>query len=196
MRTNFMKTIGLTLFITFLMPAGILLANESAPDYRMTSNTANWKNVEDASNLFRRMQTLAINARNAVGPIQVAETDLGWQIQAVKLIRARNNVNKMGEDLQQLNEVSSKVLPWQQRLIHKASPQVHEMAYQLEAAINTLNQYQSKDHLALTEYPQNINQIYRSANQISDTIGTVTQYAHAEEKMAELNKMNGTKAGS
>ncbi|MGA8182105.1 MAG: hypothetical protein WB819_00500 [Terriglobia bacterium] len=196
MRTNFMKTIGLALFITLLMPAGMLFAKESVQATGLTSNTSNWYDVEEASNLLNRMQTLALNARNAIGQIQVAETDLGWQIQAVKLDRARNNVNKMGEDLVRLDEISSKVEPWQQRLIHKVSPRVHEMAYQLDAAINSLNQYQSKDHLALTEYPQNINMIYRDANQMSDAIGTVTQYAHAEQKMAALNSISSTNAGS
>ncbi len=196
MRTNFMKTIGLALFMTLLMPAGMLFARESNSASSLTSKTANWYDVEEASNLLNRVQTHAINTRNALGQDQVAETDLAWQIQALNLDRARYNINKMGADLLQLDEISSKVEPWQQRLIHKVTPQIHEMGYQLEAAINTLNKYQSKDHLALTQYPHYINQVCRNANQVSGTIGTVTQYAHAEQKMAALNMMSRANTSS
>lgn len=193
---NLTKTIGLALFIALLMPVGMLFANETSSASGLTSNTANWYDVEQASNVLSRMQTLTSHTRNALEPIQVNETDMAWQYQAWRLNRARSNVNRMGEDLLQLNKISSKLEPWQQSLIHKITPRVQEIAYQLDAAINTLNQYQSKDHIALTEYPQNISQICRNAHQMSDAIGTVTQYAHAEQKMAALKRMKGTKAGS
>ncbi len=196
MRTNFMKIIGLALFMTLLMPAGMLFARESDSANGVTSKTANWYDVEEASNLLNRMQAHAINTRNVLGQNQAAETDLAWQIQALNLDKARSNVNRMGADLLQLDEISHKVEPWQQRLVHKVTPQVHEMGYQLEAAINTLNKYQSKDQLALTQYPNYINQVCRNANQVSGTIGSVTQYAHAEQKVAALHELNSTKAGS
>jgi len=196
MRTNLMKMIGLALFMTLLMPVGMLFAKESTPTNSLTSNTANWYDVEEASNLLGRMQTHAINARNALGQNQVSETDLAWQIQALNLDNARSNVNRMGADLLQLDRISSKVEPWQQRLIYKVTPQVHEMAYQLEAAINTVNEYQSKDHLALTQYPQYVNQVCRNANQVSGTISNVTRSADTEEKVAALHELNTTKVGS
>lgn len=196
MHKNSMKLIGMTVFITLLMPVGMLFAKESAPASSLTSSNANWYDVEKASNLLNRMQTHAINTSNALGQNQVAETDLAWQIQALNLDRARSNVNKMGADLLRLAEIRGKVEPWQQRLIHKVTPQVHEMATQLDAAINTLNKYQSKDHLALTQYPQYINQVCRNANLVSGTIGRVTHYARAEQKVAALNRMSSTNTGS
>ena len=196
MRTNFMKMIGLALFITLIIPAGMLFAKESVPASSLTSKTANWYDVDQASNLLNRMQVLAVNTRNALGQNQVAETDLAWQIQALNLDTAKSNVNRMGADLLRLDEISSKVEPWQQRLVHKVTPQVHEMAYQLDAAINTLNEYQSKDRLALTQYPQNINQVCRNANLVSGTISSVTRYARSEQKVAALHKLNDTNTGS
>jgi len=196
MRTNFIKAIGLALLIGLLMPAGMLLANESSPTSGLTSTNANWYDVEQASNLLSTMQILANNARNALGPIQVNETDMAWQYQALRLNRARNNVNRMGDALLRLDEMSSKLEPWQQRLIGRITPQVHELAYQLDAAIHRLNKYQSKNHLALTQYPQNINHFYTNANQMANAIGTVTRYVHAEEKMAALHKINSAKTRS
>lgn len=196
MRTNLMKIVGLSLFMTLLMPMGMLFANESGPENSLTSNTANWYDVEEASNLLGRMQTHAINARNALGQNEVSETDLAWQIQALNLDNARSNVNRMGADLAQLDKIGNKVEPWQLRLIQRVTPQVHQMAHQLDAAIDTLNKYQSKDHLALTRYPQNIKQVCRNANQLSGTIGSVTRSAHTEEKVAALHKLNVMNTGS
>lgn len=196
MRTNLIKTMGLALFIGLLMPAGTLLAKASSTTPGLTSNSSNRYDVKEASDLLNSMQDLAINARNSLGPIQVNETDLTWQDQSIRLNRARSNVNKMGDDLLQLDEMSSKLEPWQQRLIRKITPRVQEMAFQMDAAIHKLRQYHSKDHLALTQYPQNINQIYTNADQLADSVRTVTQYVHAEEKMAALNKMNRAKARS
>jgi len=196
MRTNFMKTIGFGLFIGLLMPAGMLFAKAPAPVIGVTTNTSRTYDRDEASSLLNRIQDLAIKARETVGPINVDEIDLRWQGQAVELDRAKSSVDRMGDDLLRLDEISSRLEPWQQRLIHKITPQVHEMAYQLDAAITTLNKYQLRDRLALTHYPQYINDFCKSSNRVEDTISTFTQYVQAKQKMAELNKMNGAKASS
>jgi two-component SAPR family response regulator len=92
--------------------------------------------------------------------------------------------------------MKTRLEPWQQSLLKKITPNLHAMVYQTDQALNTLSNHEDRIALTMTYYPQNINLIYKNANQMSDTIEAVTQYAHAEEKMAELNKMNGTKAGS
>ena len=66
------------------------------------------------------------------------------------------------------------------------------MVYQTDAALNTINAHQNRDYLALTQYPKNINVLYKNASQMGNTIGTVTQYAHAEERMAELKQNTGS----
>ena len=196
MRKNFRRTMGLLVFCGLLMPAGMLFANKTYQPPSTTSNNSNWYDVEEASSLLNHLQDLAIKSKETIGPIKVSEIDLRWQGQATMLNAARSRVNKMANDLLRLKEMSSKVEPWQQGLIHKITPNIHEMAYQLDAAINTLNKYQLRHRLALTQYPQNLNGFCRNAGQVADTIGIVTQYAHAEEKMAELNKTTGTLAGS
>lgn len=196
MRTNFMKTIGLALLIGLVMPVGMLFAKESSPATALTTKTSHWYDVDEASTLLNRIQDLAMKAKASVAPIQVEEIDLPWQGQVSMLNTARSRVDRMGQDLLRLDEISSKLEPWQQNLIHKITPRVHEMAYQLDAAIETLNKYQLRNRLALTQYPQNINEFCKSSSQVQDAIGTVTQYVHAEEKMAALNRMSGAKARS
>jgi DNA repair exonuclease SbcCD ATPase subunit len=196
MRRNLARTIESIVLVSLLMPVGMLLATETYQPPAVTSSTANWYDVEQASNLLNEMQTRALHVRKEVARLQVQEIELGWQAQAARLVRAKNDINTIGNDMVRLDQMRSKLEPWQQSLINKTTPALHEMVYQTDAAINRLNAHQSRTILSLTQYPKNINQIYRNATQMANTFQTVTQYAHAEEKMAELSKGNLTEAGS
>ena len=195
MRLNFFKTTGLLLLAGLLMPAGMLLATENHQPPAVTSSTANWYDVEQASNLFDRMNTLALKVRKEVARLQVQGNDLSWREHSARLARAKNDINTIGNDLEQLNEMKGRLEPWQQSLIDKITPDVHTMVHQTDEALRTLDARESRTYLALSQYPQNINLIYKNANEMAGTIGTVTQYAHAEEKMAELDQhTNGTRS--
>lgn len=196
MRLNFFRTIGLLLVAGLLMPAGMLLASETQGVPAVTSSTTNWYNVEQASNLFKQMNALALKARREVGRLQVQGYEMDWRAQASRLEGAKTDINTIANDLMQLNEMKNKLEPWQKSLLNKVTPNLHEMVYQMDAALGRINAHQNRTYLSMTQYPQNINQIYKNANQMSNTIGTVTQYAQAEQKMAALDKMHSTKAGS
>ena len=196
MRRNFFKTTGLLLLAGLIMPVGMLLASDTYGAPAATSSTANWYNVEQASNLFNQMNTQALKARKEVARLQAQGDELSWREHSTRLARAKNDINTIGDDLQQLNEMKTKLEPWQQSLLKKITPNLHEMVYQTDQALNTLSNHEDRIALIMTHFPRNIDLIYKNANQMSDTIDTVTQYAHAEEKMAALNRMNGKKAGS
>ncbi len=191
MRLNFFKTTGLLLLACLLMPVGMLLASDTYETPAVASSTANWYNVEQASDLFNQMNTLALQVRKEVGRLQAQGYELNWREHSARLARAKNHINAIGDDLAQLKGMKSRLEPWQQSLIERITPDVHAMVYQTDAALRTLKAHENRHYLALSQYPNNIDKIYRNSNQMANTIDTVTQYAHAEEKMAELNKMNG-----
>lgn len=196
MRLNIVKTTGILLLSVLVMPAGMLLANNTYEAPAVTSSAANWHNVEQGSDLFNQMNNLSLKVRKEVARLQVQGYQLSWRDQAARFAVARNDINTMGKDLEQLNGMKTRLEPWQRSLLHKITPNIHEMVYQTEAAIKRLDAHENRTYLAMTQYPQNIDQIYRNANQMTNTIGTVTQYANAEQKMAELNKMDNTNTGS
>ncbi|HXH51436.1 MAG TPA: hypothetical protein VNM47_19020 [Terriglobia bacterium] len=193
---NALQTIGFMLFAALIMPAGMLLATERYNAYPMTSSTANWYDVEQASSLFKNMNELAVKVRKEIGILQVEGSQLGWRVHSARLGRAKNDINAIGEDLFELNRMKSRLEPWQQTLINKITPHVHEMVYQTDEALNRVRSDENRTVLALSQYPQNIDQVYNSASQMSETISTVTQYAHAEQKMEALNKLDRTEPGS
>lgn len=196
MRLNMIKTTGLLVLAGLLMPAGMLLGAETHQPAAVTSSSANWYDVEQASNKFNRINTLALKVRKDVGILQVEGNELNWQDQAARLARAKNQINTIGDNLEQLNQMKNKLLPWQQSLLNKITPSIHEMVYQTDAALNKLSAHENHTYLSLSQYPQNINQIYDHSNQVAQTINTVTQYARSEQKMAALKTLNSNKAGS
>lgn len=196
MRLNVVRTIEALLFAGLLMPAGMLFGVTTNHQFGINSKTANWYDTGEATTLLNQIQTLSRNARRQVARLQVQEIDLNWQAQAGRLSTAKYDINKMSADLFRLDQMKKGLEPWQQRLAHKITPQVHEMVYQMDAAIAKLNHYQNKDSLAMTQYPQNINMIYKSANRTVSTIGTVNQYVHAEERMASLEQHATGRANS
>ena len=191
MRRNLVRAIGSMVFVGLLMPAGMLLATATHQLSAVTSNSANWYDTEEASNLFNQMQMGALKVRKDVARLQVQEIQLSWQDQAQRLTRARSAINTIGDDLLRLDHIKDKVEPWQESLINKVTPEVHEMVYQTDDAINTVNAQQNRVTLAMTQYPQNINMIYKNANQMAGTITSVIRSAHAEEKMAALKQDTG-----
>jgi hypothetical protein len=195
MRRNFVTTMGLALLVSVLMPAEMLIASQVNSTPALTSSHANWYDVEKASNLLNLMQNRAFRVKRQTARLEVQEIELPWQAQAAKLARTKRDVDVIGRDLVRLDRVNGKLEPWQQSLLHKITPELHEMVYQTDAALNTIDAHQNRDYLALTQYPVNIKVLYNNANQMANTIGTVTQYAHAEEKMAEL-KLNTGRARS
>jgi hypothetical protein len=193
---NALQAIGFMLFAVLIMPAGMLLGTEMNKTYPMTATTANWHDVERASSLFNSMNSLAARVSKEVGILQVEGYQLGWRVHSARLGRAKNAINAMGEDLFELNRMKNRLEPWQRTLINKITPQIHEMVYQTDEALHRVRTDENRADLALSQYPQNIDQIYNSATQMSGTINTVTQYAHAEQKMVALNKVNRTEPGS
>ena len=196
MRLNFFRILGSLLAVALISPIGLLFSIEPHHIAALTSTSANWADTETAATLFNRMQKLAWKVDKEAGPIAVQNSELSWQDEAGSLDRMKSQINEMGQDLMRLSEMRNKLEPWQQHLLNRMTPDVHEMVYQMDEALNTLDAHENRITLALTQYPQNIDQIYDSANQMSGTISTVTQYAHAEEKMPALNKLNATQAGS
>jgi hypothetical protein len=177
------------------MPAGMLLANEPDMSTAVKSSTSNWYDVEQASNLFERMNTLALKTRREVARLQAQGYELNWREHSRRLARAKNHINDIGDDMQQLNHMKNRLEPWQQSLIDQITPNLRGMVYQTDAALNTLTNYESR-RLArsASKYPGYISGIYRNANQMANTIQSVTQSAHGEE-MSALN-MSGANAGS
>lgn len=192
MRRNLARTVESLVLVFLIMPVGMLLADTIYEPSVAASSSANWYDVEQASNMLRQMKDLSLKARREVARLQVQGRQLDWESQATRLSKAETDIDTIGNDLVQLNQMRGRLEPWQQSLVYKVTPEVHEMVYQMDAALKALNVHEDRAALALSEYPQNIDMIYQNSNRMAGTIGTVTEYAHAEERMAKLRQKTNT----
>jgi hypothetical protein len=186
MQLNIRRLVESFLVVGLLIPSGMLLAAATPSSPALTSATANWFDVQHATNVFSQMKNLAVETRSQLTPIRMQEYEIAWQLQAVRLNNSRTAVNQMCRDLRQLDATRADLAPWQRSLVNKVTPDVHEMVYQMDAAIHRLNYYQDSAALDATPYPQNIAIISKNAKQVTGTIKAVTQYAHVEQNMSAL----------
>lgn len=195
MRKSIVRVFGTLLAIGLFSPVGLLFSMGTQQPLNLTSSAANWADTEQASQLFNQVQHLSRKVEHEVGIIQGEGTDLFWQGQADNMDQVRNHVNEMSSDLAQLARMRSKLEPWQQQLLDRMTPDIHEMVYQTRAAIHVLNGQHNRLALFASNYPQYITVISNKSSQLSSSIGTFTQSVQAAQKMATLEQQTGAKAG-
>ena len=185
---------GLALLIGMMMPVGTVLAAGTYRQRVVTPSASSWQQSEEATNLLNQIQTLAAKTTREVAPLQVQEQQTPWEQQDGMLLRASDAINAISRNLVRLDQIKSGLEPWQQTVVRKATPEAHEMVYQMDIALAKLGAHEDPTYLAMSTYPQNINAICKNANEMKGTIRTGIQYGQAEGKMATL-KLNTSERG-
>lgn len=181
------RTFWLVTLTLFLMtPVFATAANaETKTD---DSQTYNWKHYEDASQLLREIQGLS--ARLAEDSFFLEQSSrwnqLDWRSHATELRTIRDNVNAMGRNLQQLQEVHGTIAPWQQKAVERIMPNALELAAHTESAIAHLNEEQGK--LWTPEYIARFSAMTDHAEEINDTVSTFLDYGRTSDRLKGLQR--------
>ncbi len=192
MRMNIFRIMGTLLVAGLVSPAALLFSVNSQQQLpTLTSNSANWAATEEATSSFNQIQDLAQKVRKQVGPLETNGVNLTWQVHADRLARIKAEVNEMGSDLLALTHMRNKLDPWQQQLLDRMTPRIHELVYQTRAALKKLNAQHDTQALAAVRYPQNLRIISHNAARLADTVGTYSQYVQAAQSVAMLRQQNG-----
>lgn len=186
MEIKISRFLEMLLIVLLVLPATALSAVQELPLSLPNMIITNHADAQRASALFNNLQQTAQRVKREIGPIQVNEVQLGWESQGWALNRVRSDVNTMANDLMQLDAMKNKLEPWQERLLHRVTPCVHELVYQTDAAIKHLGSKQNAMALALTQYPENINIIASQTGRIIRSVHTFTQYQVEKSKLAGL----------
>jgi len=194
MRQDLIRTMGLALLIGMMMPVGTALAAGTYRQRVVTPSARSLRQSEEATNLLNQIQTLAARTSREVAPIQVQEQQTAWEQQDGMLLRASDDINAISRKLVRIDRIKSGLEPWQQSVVRKATPEAHELVYQMDLALAKLGAHEDPTYLLMSTYPQNIDAICRNANEMQGTIRTGIQYATAEGKMATL-KLNTSERG-
>lgn len=196
MRIRISQLLEMLLVVSLVVPATMLYSVEQNPSSSPAMSVTQWADAHRANALFNNLQDMARKVRKEVAPIQVAETQIFWQAQASKLVRVENDVDTMGNDLMQLDAMKNELQPWQKQLLHRVTPNIHELVYQTDAAIKKLGAKQSALALISTQYPDNITMIADQTNHVIRSVGTFIHYQTAKAKLAGLIHQKASRSNS
>lgn len=172
---NIFKKLG-TLAVAFLIvPAGLALAR-TAPDAAST-RADTMSTTTNVQRTFSKIQDLAQNIREEIGPLKFDTngTQVTWKVHSTRLMKVKKQVNQMENEVNRIATRKASLPDWQQQLLGNVKRDTHELVYQTQAAVKQLNKLRNTNALALTRYPQYIDQISQKANDAASSIGTVFQ---------------------
>lgn len=150
----------------------------------------------DSAEISRLLKVAEVHATLAADDAATLESyslsSVPWQSHGQKLGEMTEHVNALGRASKELNDLSPQGSPWQQKAISQIDSLLRDMAAQLTATIDHLNQNQSRVHMPQFQNYVRANHelASRTAQMISDFVDydQATSKADALEQKLELSK--------
>ena len=101
---------------------------------------------------------------------------------------AREQVNYLGRELSELEELSSQATELQQMAIQEVRPHLQAVADDVQAAIVMLNE--NREIHWTPEFHATVNDIYEHADDLYTKVDALTDYEKARERAASMNALS------
>jgi len=111
---------------------------------------------------------------------------LGWETHNAQLNVIREHVNHLGEIVGQLNDARGMGSPWQQTAIDRINPLMNEIAEQLTATIQHLNDHPTQVHMK--PYQDFARATYEVNRRAARMISEFVQYEKATARAGTLEQ--------
>lgn len=142
---------------------------------------------KEISSMLSDAKTHAMRAAtDAADMDSFTHSNLSWQTYAAKIGVIKEHVNELGKLHADLADVRHTGSPWQQNAIDQIEPMLQEMADNLTATINHLNENQAKVHMP--EFKDYVHANHDLASDLSALIKDFVTYDEARAKAAELEQ--------
>ena len=146
---------------------------------------ANEGESEHASALFSDARMQAFQLKEDAGLLEsYTRSKTSWESHAVAIERVREDVNKMGRILAQLQDARGTAAPWQQEAIDRLTPVARELASNTTTAINALNANPTR--VNAPNYQEYLEAIFDLANNLAATMADFMDYGKTKERMLRL----------
>ncbi len=145
--------------------------------------------------IFSEIKTHAVLAEADAEVLNsYARSEVTWQTHAHRISEMKVHVNDLVRDYQKVNELRPTGSAWQQQTIDQMAPLIRGMADHLGAAIDHLNQNQSRVHMKPWQDYVRANRDYavKTANLLRD----VVEYGEAKDKANSLEQRLGLNESS
>ncbi len=149
------------------------------------ANGATAVESDQVSGLLSNAETQAFQLKADADTLErYSRSNTSWESHADAVNRIKEDVNRMGELLNRLEQSRSEAAPWQQVAIDRVLPLAKELAANTTAAINHLNQ--SPRRLNAPNYQEYLEAIADSAANLSSTIKDFVDYGKTKQRLDRL----------
>jgi hypothetical protein len=171
-----------TLFLMTPFVASTLMAEvrtDNTPTY-------NWAYAEQASGLLQEIHQISTQLRDDTQFLEVhsRSNQLDWRSHAAHLNDIRTNINAMGDNLRQLQEIHSLIAPWQQKAVDRIMPKAVALADHAELAINFLNEEKGKTWMP--SYVDRVSDMADHSVEIKNTVSMFLDFGKTSDRLKGL----------
>jgi hypothetical protein len=137
------------------------------------------------SKILSDAQMQAYQLKADVGEMETfTRSTASWESHAAVIERIKEDVNKMGRLLAELQENRKNAAPWQQVAIDRVEPVAKELASNTTAAIEHLNS--NPRRLNTAAYQNYLEAIVDSADNLAASITNFVEYGKAKQRLERL----------
>lgn len=166
-----------------------LFASSPFEEETSTNPTAlNWAYHYEASGVLEEIHGLSTRLADDTDFLELnsRRNQLNWESHAQQLNEIRWHINRMGEKLDRLQEISGMIAPWQQKAVERVMPRALELAARTEGAIAFLNEQQG--NMWSAPYTEHVSAMAEHAEDIRSTVSMFLEYGKASGKQEMLER--------
>lgn len=174
-----------------LLTPGLMAMNSNgcAPG-TPSAESYNWNYKAEATQLLQRMQVQAMQVRDQIDDVRSMTRSgdwIDWRSHADILSQVRDGVNRMGEEICQLQSMRRTVLPWQKRAINRIQPAIIELANYTGKAL-ALTRGEENANFSSPDYTTDLIVMFQESDRITRTAGDLIQFAKAQQDLRQLGR--------
>jgi DNA repair ATPase RecN len=142
---------------------------------------------EQISKLLSEAKSHAVLADDDAATLEsFTNSQFSWKTHAATLVAMKGHINELGKVSKQLNDLRDQASPWQHLAINQIDPLLRDMATQLTATINHLNDNPSRIHLQ--PYRNYAHANHDLASRTAEVISDLVEYDKAKSKTESLEQ--------
>jgi signal transduction histidine kinase len=173
------KPPAISVFASMLLLLMVLLAR--------ASNTFDQdENPQVTRSLADARQKAAVVSQDADELEALTRTEATWHAHAAKLEEMKQHINDMARSVEQLQAARDSASAWQRQAIDRMMPLMRELASSTTAAINHLNQQQSRP--TTPSYTEYLKENAATAHELANMISEFVEYGQARQKLQNLEQ--------
>jgi hypothetical protein len=147
--------------------------------------SVNWYAPDRVNTLLRDLREINMRLdRNGQTLDTFARSPHSWQSHATYLNMMKEDINKSGQIIREMQDIQYGALPWQKEAISRVHPIGLELAQHTNAAISHLNENQRR--LFVPEYTERLTAISDSAQKLRSTVNQFVDYGEAQARAQTL----------